>query len=137
MVTKADVLDNTKAQFYFGYDKGMWRRIKIGYWATSRPDIKLGQGVASKQWYNADLGTLSGGTRSSIIKFNTPVLNHNKSIVRAYINGFVLNSASEIFIRVFDKGLTSNAVRINVMVGKNTVAKKVHFSFLILNSFSM
>ncbi len=48
MVIKADVLSSTNAQFYFDYDQSLWKRVKIGYWATDRLDITVGQGIASK-----------------------------------------------------------------------------------------
>ena len=47
MLIKADTIDSTKAQFYFDHDSNLWKRIKIGYWATDRSDITLGQGIAS------------------------------------------------------------------------------------------
>lgn len=53
--------------------------------------------------------------------------------MRAYVNGLAINSGSEIFVRVYDKGLTANAVRINVMVGDKINVKKVHFSYLIFS----
>lgn len=80
-----------------------------------------------------DLGSISGGTRSTIIKFNKPIQNHDKSIVRAYLTGLIINSGSEIYVRVYDKGLTAKAVRINVMVGKKINVKKVYFSYLIFS----
>ena len=48
MVIKADVLSSTSAQFYFDYDQNLWKRVKVGYWATDRSDITVGQGIASK-----------------------------------------------------------------------------------------
>lgn len=48
MVIIADVLSSTKVQFYFDYDINLWKRVRIGYWASDRSDITLGQGIASK-----------------------------------------------------------------------------------------
>ena len=64
-----------------------------------------------------DLGSISGGTSSTFIKFDKPILNYHISIVRAYFTGIVINSGSEIFVHVYDKGLTANSVRINTMIG--------------------
>lgn len=33
--------------FFFEYDQNSWSMLKVGFWATTRTDITLGQAVAS------------------------------------------------------------------------------------------
>ena len=82
---------------------------------------------------NSDLGSLSGGVRSTIVNLGPPIPNHDKSIVRVFFNGISINSATRISVRVYDNGLTATALRVNVRIGADTNAKEVYFSFMIFS----
>jgi hypothetical protein len=68
-----------------------------------------------------------------VVNFNKTVPNNSKSIIRVYINGIVFNSASGISVRVFDNGLVSSALRVNVEAGPENDIRRVYFSYLIFS----
>lgn len=80
-----------------------------------------------------DLGSLTGGVRSTIVSFDSPIPHHSNSIVRAFFNGISINSATRISVRVYDNGLTATALRINIRIGAETNAKEVYFSFMVFS----
>lgn len=67
------------------------------------------------------------------INLDTPIPNYDQSIVRVYINGMTINSASSISIRVFDQGLAQQALRVGVQAGADTNIAAVPFSYLIFS----
>ena len=72
---------------------GIWRKVKLGYLASSKPEVIMGS--AHFGTFKVYLGTnsLRGTTViQSVEKLFIP--NFNKSIVRTFLNGFNLKKTS-------------------------------------------
>ena len=62
-----------------------------------------------------------------------PLQNPSGSIIRTFLNGMILNSASSISVRLLQKSLTANSFEIDVSVGSSMEAKTIYLSYLAFN----
>lgn len=113
-------------RFVFTRQSGIWTYAKIGFWATTRPDLTIGTS-------SADFGSFSG----SFTQYNvqtSPIMNYQGAIVRAFLNGFALNSGtSGINIQIDGSSAQSSQITLNITAGSETNLKKLYFSYFAFN----
>jgi len=87
----------------FRHKPSEWTSVRVGFWASSRPDLVVGATTAQ-------FGSLKAGSAPVFVNLENALSNANTSIARAFLTGYVLKSGSEIFIRAFDKSISTNRV---------------------------
>lgn len=103
-----------------------WTSVRVGYWASARPDILVGATTAS-------FGSLKNGSAPVVVNFANAIPNANSAIARAFLTGYKMVAGNEIFIRAFDKAVSANRVELGVQVAGSMEISSAQVNYVVFS----
>ena len=123
---------NNAMDVNFVHQPNHWTSVKVGYWASTRPDITLGSYAASNSLFNLGLN-LRAATQAVVITFDNPAANPQNAVGRAFITGWTRTSGSQVAIRSYVDGIISTAIQTFVQVVGDMSITNVQINYIVFN----